>query len=236
MCLRLLIAMIFIVGLVQAQESHIYTVRLNSNIEASILVDKGVEVSRDYQSQSKEDTFFSSFLTVVVSDEKLLDALVQSGDILYWEKTRNQELHFSPSDPFYINQWYLDKIKAESVWDLAQGDTAFVVGVVDSGVDYTHEDLQDNLAYNYDDPINGMDDDADGYIDNYYGWDFGSNDNDPMVDGFSFAAHGSTICGIVAASTDNEIGTSSSAFNCKYLPVKITNSSGQIIDTNAGIH
>ena len=123
------------------------------------------------------------------------------------------------------------KIKAELSWDFTHGDSTFVVGVVDSGVDYTHEDLQENLAYNYDDPINGVDDDTDGYIDNYYGWDFGSNDHDPMVDGFSFAAHGSTICGIIAASTDNEIGTSSSAFNCRYLPVKITNSSGQIIDT-----
>lgn len=235
MCLRFLITMTFIVGLLKAQEAHIYTLRLNLNIEASILVDKGVEVRSYYQIQSKEDAFFSSFLTVEVSDEKLLDALVETGDILYWERVRSQKLHFSPSDPFYTNQWYLDKIKAESAWDYTQGDSSFVVGVVDSGVDYTHEDLQDNLAYNYDDPINGVDDDADGYIDNYYGWDFGSDDNDPMVDGFSFAAHGSTICGIVAASTDNDIGTSSSAFNCRYLPIKITNSSGQIIDTNAGI-
>ena len=235
MCLRLLIAMIFIVGLVQAQESQIYTVRVNSNIEASELIEKGVVIKRNYDNLSKEGTFFSSFLTVEVSDEKLLNTLVQSGSILYWERARKQSLHYVPSDPFYTNQWYLDKIKAESAWAFTYGDSTFVVGVVDSGVDYTHEDLQDNLAYNYDDPINGLDDDADGYIDNYYGWDFGSNDNDPMVDGFSFAAHGSTICGIVAASTDNEIGASSSAFNCKYLPVKITNSSGQIIDTNAGI-
>jgi subtilisin family serine protease len=235
MCLRLLITMSFIVGLLKAQESHIYTVRLNSNFAASELIEKGVALMKNYDNLLKEGTFFSSFLTVEVSDEKLLDALVESEDILYWEKVRSQELHFNPSDPFYTNQWYLDKIKAEPVWDFTHGDTSFVVGVVDSGVDYTHEDLQDNLAYNYDDPINGLDDDADGYIDNYYGWDFGSNDNDPMVDGLSFAAHGSTICGIVAASTDNAIGTSSSAFNCKYLPVKITDSFGQIIDTNAGI-
>jgi subtilisin family serine protease len=227
--------MTFIVGLVQAQESHIYTVRLNLNTEASELIKKGLTIKRNYGNQTKEGTFFSSFLTVEVSDEKLLDTLVQSGAILYWESTRKQALHYAPSDLFYTNQWYFDKIKAESVWDLTHGDTSFVVGVVDSGVDYTHEDLHENLSYNYDDPINGVDDDADGYIDNYYGWDFGSSDNDPIVDGFSFLAHGSTICGIIAASTDNEIGTSSSAFNCKYLPVKITDSSGQIIDTNAGI-
>jgi len=235
MCLRFLITMTFIVGLLKAQESQIYTVRLNSNIEASELVDKGLIIKRNYNNQSKRGSFFSSFLSVEVSDKKQLETLVESGTILYWETTRKQTLHYTPSDPFYTNQWYLDKINTESVWDFTQGDTSFVVGIVDSGVDYTHEDLQENLAYNYDDPINGVDDDDDGYIDNYYGWDFGSNDNNPMVDGFSFAAHGSTICGIVAASTDNEIGTSSTAFNCRYLPVKITDSSGQIIDTNVGI-
>ena len=235
MCLRLLITMTFIVGLLSAQESQLYTIRLNPNIEQSTLVSKGILINKSQFSHFGKDSFFSSFLSVEVSDEKLLDALVQSGDVLYWEKNRSQALHFSPSDPLYTNQWYLDKIKAELSWDFTHGDSTFVVGVVDSGVDYTHEDLQENLAYNYDDPINGVDDDTDGYIDNYYGWDFGSNDHDPMVDGFSFSAHGSTICGIIAASTDNEIGTSSSAFNCRYLPVKITNSSGQIIDTNAGI-
>ena len=235
MCLRLLITMTFIVGLLNAQESQLYTLRLNPNVEQSTLVAKGILINKSQFSHFGKDSFFSSFLSVEVSDEKLLDALVQSGDVLYWEKNRSQALHFSPSDPLYTNQWYLDKIKAELSWDFTHGDSTFVVGVVDSGVDYTHEDLQENLAYNYDDPINGVDDDTDGYIDNYYGWDFGSNDHDPMVDGFSFAAHGSTICGIIAASTDNEIGTSSSAFNCRYLPVKITNSSGQIIDTNAGI-
>ena len=227
--------MTFIVSLLHAQESHFYTLRLNPNSDISILLGKGIKIRGTYHNPSNHHSFFSSFLTVQVCDVMLLDQLVQSGDVLYWEKTRNQELHFVPSDPYNINQWYLDKINTESVWDLTHGDTSFVVGVVDSGVDYTHEDLQANLSYNYDDPINGIDDDADGYIDNYYGWDFGSNDNDPMVDGFSFAAHGSTICGVVGASTDNEIGTSSSAFNCKYLPIKITNNSGQIIDTNAGI-
>ena len=100
-----------------------------------------------------------------------------------------------------------DKIMAPDAWDTAQGDS-FVVAVVDSGVDYMHDDLKDNLAYNYDDPINGLDDDNDGYIDNYYGWDFGSNDHDPVVDGTNFLAHGSSIWRC-CASTNNAIGAAS---------------------------
>lgn len=235
MRLRLLISMSLFFCLVKAQESMMYTVRLSPNKTISHLENKGVKWSNIYSITSKKNDFFSSFLSVNTSNVEMLEALVKGGVILYWEPSRKQELHYIPSDFYYPNQWYINKIKAESAWDITHGDSSYVVGIVDSGVDYLHEDLKDNLAYNYNDPINGVDDDGDGYVDNYYGWDLGSNDNDPMVDGFSFAAHGSTMCGIIAASTDNEIGTASSGFNCRYLPVKITDESGVIIDTNAGI-
>ena len=235
MYLRFLFTMIFIVGLLKAQESTTYTVRLNSQTQVSNLKEKGLKLQNPTNFQLEKHSFFSKFITVEVDDVKRLNTLVESGDILYWEKQRKQTLYYSTNDISYSNQWYLDQINIEDVWDITKGDSSFVVGVVDSGVDYTHQDLQSNLAYNYSDPINGLDDDDDGYIDNYYGWDFGSNDNDPMVDGYSFTAHGSTMCGIVAATTNNEIGTSSAAFNCRYLPVKITDNSGQIIDTNVGI-
>ena len=60
----------------------------------------------------------------------------------------------------------MDKINVFSAWDIFKGDSTFFVAVIDSGVDYLHEDLIDNLKYNYKDPINGIDDDNDGYIDN----------------------------------------------------------------------
>ena len=235
MNLRFLITMVFIVGLLKAQESTVYTLRLSSGTSVSSLENKGLKPSFPNYPLLKKHSFFSKFISVEIDDIELLNTLVVSGDILYWEKPRKQSLYYSTNDISYSNQWYLDQINAEQVWDLAKGDSSFVVGVIDSGVDYTHEDLQSNLAYNYSDPINGLDDDDDGYIDNFYGWDFGSNDKDPMVDGFSFTAHGSTMCGIIAATTNNHIGTSSAGFNCRYLPIKITDNSGQIVDTNVGI-
>ncbi len=229
----LLLSTTFVMGLLNGQSLHTYTLKLAENSSVLEGSNKNFTIEKTYHLQSSKNDFFSSFVTVTTSNEQLLERLVQSGAILYWERERAQQLHFTPSDSAISQQWYLDKIKVKPVWEYAQGDSTFVVGVVDSGVDYLHEDLQNNLAYNHKDPINGIDDDADGYIDNFYGWDFGSNDMDPMIDG-SYA-HGSSICGIVAASTNNNIGTASSAFKCRYLPVKITNEAGIVSNTNLGI-
>ncbi|MEZ5067310.1 MAG: S8 family serine peptidase [Bacteroidia bacterium] len=80
--------------------------------------------------------------------------------------------------------------------------------------------MQSNIKYNYADPINGVDDDNDGYIDNYRGWDMSMNDNNPMVD---MSDHGSHVSGCADAVTNNGTGVSSPGFNCKFLPVKCAN-------------
>ncbi len=215
-----------------AQSTNSYNVRLSNTISWDLLQTKNISVSPLFRN-SNNSVFLNSFVQISPTNPTELDAMVEQGILLYWENKRVQELYFTPSDESFNQQWYLNKINAPEVWDSTQGDSTYFVGVVDSGVDYHHEDLSGNLAYNYADPINGLDDDNDGYIDNFYGWDFGDLDNDPMVSG-SYA-HGSVMCGIIAAQTNNTIGTASTAFNCKYLPVKITNIAGLITDTNAGI-
>ena len=219
---------------IQAQDVS-YLARLHPGVTLNDLSERGVQAKYAYNVNPVKQPFLSSFIYINTSKTSFLDDLKALGVLLYWEHPRTQQLYFEPSDPSFSLQWHLDKIMAPDAWDTAQGDSSFVLAVIDSGVDYMHDDLKDNLAYNYDDPVNGLDDDNDGYIDNYYGWDFGSNDHDPMVDGTNFLAHGSSICGVAAASTNNAIGAASPAFNCRYLPVKITNSVGYLIDTNAGI-
>ena len=234
MKLRLLLFSFFIMHFIHAQNVP-YLARLHPGVTLNDLFERGVQAKYAYNFDPVKQPFLSSFIYISTSKTSFLDDLKSSGVLMYWEHSRTQQFYFEPSDPSFSLQWHLDKIMAPDAWDTAQGDSSFVVAVVDSGVDYMHDDLKDNLAYNYDDPINGLDDDNDGYIDNYYGWDFGSNDHDPMVDGTNFLAHGSSICGVAAASTNNAIGAASPAFNCRYLPVKITNSVGYLIDTNAGI-
>ncbi len=123
---------------------------------------------------------------------------------------------FTPNDPMVAQQWHLGKIKAFDAWDIQQGDTSVLIAIVDTGVDYLHPDLAANIAVNHSDPVNGLDDDGNGFVDDYYGWDFFGNDNDPKPG----ASHGTAVAGIAAAVTNNGIGLAAPGFNSRILSVK----------------
>ncbi|MBL0341989.1 MAG: S8 family serine peptidase [Bacteroidetes bacterium] len=153
------------------------------------------------------------------STEKAINILMASGNLEYAEPVYQMQLLFNPNDPDTASQYYLGLIKAFEAWDISQGDSNFVVGVTDTGTDLDHPDLANGIAYNYADPINGVDDDFDGYVDNFMGWDVGQNDNDPSVD----VIHGSFVSGLAGAVTDNGLGIAAAGFKTRYLPVKISN-------------
>ena len=102
------------------------------------------------------------------------------------------------------------------------GSSDVVVAVIDTGVDYNHEDLRNNIWYNPAEiPDNGIDDDGNGYVDDVRGWDCVGDDNDPMDDN----GHGTHVAGIVAAE-NNKVGTVGVAFNCKIMVLKAGSSAG----------
>ncbi|HEX5002024.1 MAG TPA: hypothetical protein VFW78_05980, partial [Bacteroidia bacterium] len=113
--------------------------------------------------------------------EKVINCLLRTGMLLYAEPKYLPHLHYTPNDPNLGLQYFLGKIQAYSAWDISTGDTSVVIGITDTGSDLNHPDLVANIKHNYADPINGTDDDGDGYIDNFTGWDLGENDNDPSV-------------------------------------------------------
>ena len=125
---------------------------------------------------------------------------------------------YIPNDPDQSNQFYLNSVRAYQAWDISKGDTNIVIGITDSGTDFTHPDLIKNIKKNYFDPIDGIDNDNDGYIDNFRGWDVGENDNNPNVHA---SAHGVHVTGIAAASVDDSIGMAGVGFNTKFMPIKI---------------
>jgi len=132
-------------------------------------------------------------------------------------------LDYVPNDPLITNQYHLDRIKSFQAWDITKGDTNVVIAISDWGTDISHPDLLDNIKYNRLDPIDGIDNDNDGYLDNYRGWDLGENDNNPT----GYINHGTFTAGLAAATPDNNIGVSGSGFHCKILPIKVCNASNQ---------
>jgi len=143
---------------------------------------------------------------------------------------RRHTFDYTPNDPQLSKQWALDKIQASKAWDISKGDSTILIAIVDSGVDYNHEDLKDNIWINPNEiPDDGIDNDSNGYVDDYHGWDFIGNvspsqaasgatnpDNDPRP-GFW---HGTHVAGCAAAVGDNNKGVAGPGYKCKILPVK----------------
>jgi subtilisin family serine protease len=145
----------------------------------------------------------------------------------------------APNDFFYMDgtQWYLDQVHGPQAWDITHGDSLVVIGVVDTGVDWDHPDLFGNIWVNPGEDlngdgritavdINGVDDDGNGYVDDFYGWDFGGGggypDNNPMESPGPFGSHGTHCAGTAAAVTDNELGVAGMAWNCSIVVVKVS--------------
>ncbi len=128
-----------------------------------------------------------------------------------------------PNDTQYAALYGMTRISSPSAWDISTGSTNFTVAVVDTGIDYNHPDLVDNIATNSKEvPNNGVDDDGNGYIDDYYGYDFSNNDSNPIDDHY----HGTHCAGTVGAKGNNGRGVAGVAWTVKLLPVKVLNSSG----------
>ncbi len=159
--------------------------------------------------------------------------LAQSENVEYAQPYWIPELLESPNDPSLVSQYFLEITHALEAFDLTHGDTNIVIGIIDTGVDIYHTDLADNIKINYADPINGIDDDMDGYIDNYRGWDLACNDNNPVS---SVSHHGTAVAGIAAAATNNGIGVAGVGYNTKFLPIKVADDEkGSLIACYEGI-
>ncbi len=149
--------------------------------------------------------------------EEAIHYMQATGLVEYAEPKYIQHYCFTPNDPSLGSQYAITKINALNAWNVWQGDTNTVIGIVDSGTDPNHPDLAANLKHNYADPIDGIDNDGDGFVDNFSGWDISENDNDATVGG---QVHGSHVSGCADAVTNNGVGVASPGFKCKFLPVK----------------
>lgn len=179
-----------------------------------------VDISTIYKIDYNANTPVNELVTRVLSDKRL------SSYIAYIEP---EYAHYpldpyQPNDPLSVDKPHLLLIQAAEAWGVEQGDTNVVVGIIDTSVNWDHPDLIGNIKYNYADPINGADDDGDGYVDNFHGWDMVGDsigwpeDNNPRS--FGANEHGTMVAGIACATTDNGEGVAGVGFKCKLLPIK----------------
>ena len=145
---------------------------------------------------------------------------------------------YEPNDPRYSEQWYVDKIQANYAWGLwnpeTPGSPEVLVGVVDTGVDTEHPEMDGVLYVNPGEDINhdgvftsadenGVDDDGNGYIDDVVGWDFADGDNDirpPDAGPDQELSHGTHCTGIIGAAANNSEGIVGVSFRSKVIATK----------------
>ncbi len=164
-------------------------------------------------------------------DFKEFDDLASTkSEIIYTQHNYlNKMLSVTPNDPRYNEQWGLKSIKTNNAWDIEKGNEQVIIGIIDSGVDYNHPDLSNNIWINHNEiPYNGIDDDDNGFIDDWQGWDFtdtdildalgdfNERDNDPMDD----LGHGTHCAGIISAMTNNNIGIAGVSWFCKLMNIR----------------
>jgi len=156
------------------------------------------------------------------SIEELCQELQQDPNVEYSEPNYIAMTLYVPDDPLYSEQWAHQKTQAEQGWDITRGDANIIIAIVDTGVDYNHEDLLPNIWRDADDRPGKDFVDIDVELYQSYGVvllpgeDYTDIDDDPM----DFNGHGTHCAGIVAAVGNNSIGVAGVAHNCKIMPAR----------------
>lgn len=185
-------------------------------------------IERLAESHGSEVKYIPEINTVLLEnwDGRLRQSLSRLDGVLAIEPERKASILFTPNDPYYsISQWGLQKIEAASAWDFTRGSSSVVVALLDTGIDYTHDDLTANMWRD---------------SSNNYGYDFINDDDDPMddnVNGYEggtwvsnvFIYHGTHIAGVVGAVMNNGLGIAGVA-QVKLMAVKVVNDSGEGTD------
>ncbi|MCH8151542.1 MAG: S8 family serine peptidase [Planctomycetes bacterium] len=158
---------------------------------------------------------------VTLAEGSLVPALAERvgahPGVKYAEPNGILQLALEPNDPLFPEQYGPQIIQAPAAWDMTTGEASVVIAFIDTGINFEHEEFQDNAIWINpgEIPDNGIDDDDNGYIDDVVGWDFIDDDNHPE----DFSSHGTHVAGIFGARLNNGLGIAGLA-NITIMPLR----------------
>ena len=176
--------------------------------------------------------------TDVEALKQVFEASGQFGEV---EFNYQVSINVIPNDPQFSALWGLNNtgqtgggfdadIDAAEAWDVEQGSDAVVVAVIDTGIDYNHQDLAANMWRNLGEIAgNGIDDDLNGFVDDVYGYDFINNDGNPMDD----HSHGTHVAGTIGAVGNNNLGIVGVSHEVSLMALKFLGANGSGWTTDA---
>ena len=137
------------------------------------------------------------------AEQRVAAALLRTGKVAFAEPDELATVATTPNDTYWPQQWGPAKVNAAGAWNVTTGSASTVIAVLDTGVTFSHPDMQGRLVA---------------------GYDFINNDSDPTDDN----GHGTETAGIVGAASNNGTGISGMCWSCSVLPVKVADSSGSV--------
>ncbi|MFC2140576.1 S8 family serine peptidase, partial [Candidatus Auribacterota bacterium] len=181
-----------------------------------------------------DDTTYLFSVPSFLEEEEAIAICQEHELVAYAEPNFVMSVNKVPNDASFSKLWGMHNsgqtggkadadIDAIEAWDTTTGSANMIVAVIDTGVDYTHPDLQANMWTNTGEVAgNGIDDDGNGYVDDYRGWDFYNDDYDPYDDN----GHGTHCSGTIGGVANNGIGVAGVSWNVKIMALKFLSGGG----------
>lgn len=166
-------------------------------------------------------------------------AIEQHIDLKIQEEHILQRRDWLPNDPLMSNQKYWSVIQMNKSWEMGVNavnryQDTLVVAILDDGLDTSHPDIKPVIWMNRGEiPWNGIDDDANGYTDDFYGWNGGDSSAEVFNKESIFYGHGTSVAGVLGAASNNGLGIAGVAYNAKLLPLHCYASKG--ISSDLGV-